>query len=161
LTVSLFAGCALTILVGWDTAQAEDSVAPPFGLAWGAGLDDVGDYANVEQEGDDIGATLYPDGVPADTQEVVGFFCAELGLQEIQVASTRYDRATTLRRFGATLALMERDYGQHDAGNPDIGTAYWGKRLALEAYPASKSKFIIVATYNGPHRAACRSLGKP
>ena len=148
------------IVFGCCTASAEELV-PPFGLSWGISLEKAGEYSHVEQNGDDVGATLYPAGTLADTQEVVGFFCAGAGLQELQIATTRYDRASVLRRFGTALADLERTHGQHDGGNPEVGTAYWGDRLALEAYPSSKTKFIVVTTYHGPRRTSCRSLGDP
>ena len=150
----------LTLCTCLGAAPAAADLPAPFGLSWGAAIEDVGRYSDVEDEGQDVGATLYPDGVPADTQEVVGFFCGGVGLQEIQVASGRYDRLSILPRFNRSLTELERDHGAPNSGDPDIGTAYWANGLALEAYPASKTKFIVVLTYRGPDHAACASLAE-
>ena len=90
------------------------------------------------------------DGLPADTQEAYGFLCDVAGLQQVQFATVQYDRYGILPRWGRMVDRMATEYGPPDSRENERGVAYWGDRIAVEAYPSSKTKFVVVASFHGP-----------
>ncbi len=113
-------------LWGIGASDGADAGHAPFFLDWGMPVAEAKGATYPETVGNVTGATLHPPGTPHDTQEVVGFFCGEAGLQKVQLVTGRYNKRAVMNRFRTLLGTMASENGEPDAGDPTVGTAYWG-----------------------------------
>lgn len=143
--------------VGGLPAVAQQHPLPPFDLGWGAPMDQVAITGESEQIGAAVGASLNVKTRNPEIFNVMGFFCADAGLQEVRVITYRYTRDRILPQFNIWLRALEKDHGAHAGGDLSVATAYWNNGLALEAFPATKTKYYLRVTYRGPDLTdACR-----
>lgn len=130
----------------------------PAGYAWGADEARHADMTRAERREAALRVPIPLEHAPfPDAQAHMAVFCEEVGLQQIRTATLRYRRDQIIRRFRAELAALEEALGPHTHGRPEAGTAYWGAQAGLEAWPASKAKFFLLLTRNGPDLDRCES----
>lgn len=128
----------------------------PAGYAWGAAEARHADMARAERRDSALRVPIPLEHAPFHDAGVhMAVFCDGAGLQQIRTATLRYRRDQILRRFRAELAALEEALGPHTHGRPEAGVAYWGERAGLEAWPASKAKFFLLLTRNGPDLDRC------
>ena len=137
-------------------AAAEGPFGLPTGYSWGDAPDPAALAAVAERQGAEIRILLDLDTAPlSDARSFTAVYCDGHGLQQIRTATTRYHRGDVLRRFRRLLAILETEFGPPSHGRPEVGTAYWEQDLALETWPVSKTKFMVVLIRNGPAVGQC------
>ena len=137
-------------------ALAEGPFGLPAGYNWGEALDPATLTAETERRGSVVRVPLDIATAPlSDTHLFTAVYCDGQGLQQLRTATTRYHRGDVLRRFRRVLAAVESELGPPSHGRPDVGTAYWGEATALEAWPVSKAKFMLLLTRSGPDIDKC------
>lgn len=142
-------------------ALAEGPFDLPAGYYWGETLDPAALPAETERRGSVVRVPLDIATAPlSDTYLFTAVYCDGQGLQQLRTATTRYHRGEVLRRFRRVLAAVERELGPPSHGRPEVGIAYWGEEIALEAWPVSKAKFMLLLTRNGPNIDQCE-LAEP
>lgn len=136
-------------------AAAEGPFGLPAGYHWGDAPDPA-TAADAERQGPELRILLDLDTAPlSDARSFTAVYCDGHGLQQIRTATTRYHRGDVLRRFRRLLAMLEDAFGPPSHGRPEVGTAYWEADAALEVWPVSKTKFMVVLIRNGPAAGQC------
>ncbi len=147
-------------VIAWSV-QAEEPFGLPAGFQWGDAPGAAADASGVERRGSELRIPLELSAAPlGDAYLFTAVYCDGHGLQQIRTATTRYHRGDVLRRFRRVLADLEAVFGPPTRGEPEIGTAYWGEHAALEAWPVSKAKFMVVLIRNGPEISQCALEGE-
>ena len=149
------------VAIVWTNGSAlsDEMLEEAFGLKWRTPLSDI-QHRDAESEGTVTAAELTAVRTFADARQVMGFFCEGDGLQMISVVTARYDKRKVLARFNRIAEDTAKMLGPAESGDASIGTAYWPGRVSVEAYPASKTKFVVTAQYRGPDFEACRAANE-
>lgn len=137
-------------------AAAEGPFGLPAGYHWGDAPEPGAVAAEAERQGFELRILLDLDTAPlSDARSFTAVYCDGHGLQQIRTATTRYHRGEVLRRFRRLLEILEGEFGPPSHGRPEVGTAYWEADAALEIWPVSKTKFMVVLIRNGPAVGQC------